>query len=92
MIVHDIDEEEEHGANSNTHEVDSGSMPTPQPPPRTRKAKDTQVRLGVGKPRTIGGDGARAITRSSGSSKSKWTKPSRSMIPKEDTIVEGGYY
>ncbi|KZT30527.1 hypothetical protein NEOLEDRAFT_1144156 [Neolentinus lepideus HHB14362 ss-1] len=62
MIIHDGSEDE---ALSPTQ--DPQSAPDPEPsasrPTRTRKAKDTQFRLGVGRPVVAGGNGARAVTR-----------------------------
>ena len=90
MIVHDIDEEEnleEERKNSSTEGAQQA--PTSSAPPRTRKAKETQTRLGVGRPLAVGGQGPRAVTRSSGSSRGKEGKSSKSHKPKEPTIQEG---
>jgi hypothetical protein len=92
MIVHDIDEDEnleEERKNSSTEEPQQNPSPTFSAAPRTRKAKDTQTRLGVGKPLAAGGQGPRAVTRSSGGSRGKETKSSKSHKPKEPTIQEG---
>ena len=91
MIVHDIDEENlgEERKNSSTEEAQQNSSLTLPAAPRTRKAKETQTRLGVGRPVAAGGQGPRAVTRSSGSSRGKETKLSKSHIPKEPTIQEG---
>jgi hypothetical protein len=59
---------------------------------RTRKAKDTQFRLGVGRPAMAGGSGARAVTKSvslgRGSGKrakaSKGAKATEPIIEEED--------
>ncbi|ESK98328.1 hypothetical protein Moror_78 [Moniliophthora roreri MCA 2997] len=99
MIIHDTDDEADEQANNETHspeEVANGADPQtleeppaePPPLPRTRKAKDTQFRLGVGRPVAAGGGGARAITRSLSVSKSKRGKASRGTIPVEETIPE----
>ena len=91
MIVHDIDEEEnleEERENSNTEEAQQNPSFT-SPVPRTRKAKETQTRLGVGRPLAAGGQGPRAVTRSSGGSRRKEAKSSKSHKPKEPTIQEG---
>ncbi|KAF8807535.1 hypothetical protein BYT27DRAFT_6574661 [Phlegmacium glaucopus] len=89
MIVHDIDEEEENlekdRENTSTEEAQQDPSPAP---PRTRKAKETQTRLGVGRPLAVGGQGPRAVTRSSGSSRGKEAKSSKSHKPKEPTIQE----
>ena len=92
MIVHDIDEEEkleEEKKNSCTEEAEQIPSLISPAAPRTRKAKETQTRLGVGKPLAAGGQGPRAVTRSSGSSRGKETKLSKSHKPKEPTIQEG---
>ena len=91
MIVHDIDEEnlEEERKNSSTEEAQQNLSPNFPTAARTRKAKETQTRLGVGKPLAAGGQGPRAVTRSSGSSRGKETKLSKSHKPKEPTIQEG---
>ncbi|KAF4623587.1 hypothetical protein D9613_001922 [Agrocybe pediades] len=82
MIVHDIPEEDE----------EEDIPPPPEPPiivpTRTRKAKELQTRLGVGKPIIAGGRGPRAVTRSSGSSRGKREKLSKSIKPMESTIEE----
>lgn len=90
MIVHDIDEEnlEEERKNSSEEAQQNPSLNFPAAP-RTRKAKETQTRLGVGKPLAAGGQGPRAVTRSSGSSRGKEAKLSKSHKPKEPTIQEG---
>lgn len=91
IIVHDIDEE----GDGDCEEAVSEDMPEKQPapllvpPPRTRKAKELQTRLGKGKPVIAGGSGPRAITASSGSSKGRETRSSKTMKPREPTIEEG---
>ena len=91
MIVHDIDEEENlENERENPSAVETQQDPSPisPMPSRTRKAKETQTRLGVGKPLAAGGQGPRAVTRSSGSSRGK-EKLSKSHKPNEPTIQEG---
>lgn len=62
------------------------------PTPRTRKAKDTQYRLGVGRPIIAGGSGARAVTKSVSVSRgSKKVKSMKNVKPLEDPIAEGGH-
>lgn len=92
IIVHDAEED----GDELSEETMSGSLPgekapTPSlvPPPRTRKAKELQTRLGKGKPVIAGGSGPRAITASSGSSKGRLAKSSKTMKPREPTIQEG---
>jgi hypothetical protein len=82
MIVHDIDDDEE-----------PESMPLSEPlvpamTTRTRKAKETQTRLGVGRPVVAGGSGARAATKSTSVSKQKRGR-SKGTKPTETTIREG---
>ena len=91
MIVHDIDEEnlEEERKNSSTEEAQQIPSLTFPAAPRTRKAKETQTRLGVGKPLAAGGQGPRAVTRSSGGPRGREIKFSKSHKPKEPTIQEG---
>lgn len=94
MIVHDLDEDE--GLNDEpeaTEEVSVEKPPSPSLiPTRTRKAKELQTRLGKGKPVIAGGSGPRAVTASSGSSKGRQTKTSRTLKPREPTIEEGKHY
>ncbi|KIJ08659.1 hypothetical protein PAXINDRAFT_158076 [Paxillus involutus ATCC 200175] len=62
-----------------------------QPPvlPATRKARQTQYRLGVGRPIIAGGSGARAVTKTVGVSRTvKRVKSSRTVQPSEATITE----
>ncbi|KAI0034309.1 hypothetical protein K488DRAFT_84157 [Vararia minispora EC-137] len=58
------------------------------PATRTRKSKDTQYRLGVGRPAIAGGSGARSVTKSANLSKLRRGKPSKSGRPVEATILE----
>lgn len=83
MIVHDISGDEDNSAEDQPEPV------APVAPARTRKAKELQKRLGVGKPVIAGGQGPRAVTRSSGSSRSRQTRLSRSRTVLESTIEEG---
>jgi hypothetical protein len=95
MIVHDIsDDDAERILPEITEEglllePSAKAAPPVLPPARTRKAKELQTRLGVGKPIIAGGHGPRAVTRSSGSSRGKRAKSSKSLKPTEDTIEEG---
>ncbi|PPQ98733.1 hypothetical protein CVT26_010033 [Gymnopilus dilepis] len=82
MIVHDISGDEDNSAEDQPEPV------APVAPARTRKAKELQKRLGVGKPVIAGGQGPRAVTRSSGSSRSRQTRLSRSRTVLESTIEE----
>ncbi|KAJ3798803.1 hypothetical protein GGU11DRAFT_556649 [Lentinula aff. detonsa] len=91
MIVHDLEGDEEGSAEDAEEEEEERSEQQeapPQPPPRTRKAKETQLRLGVGRPMAAGGKGARAVTKSVSVSKSRKGKGSRSVKPSEATIEE----
>lgn len=56
---------------------------------RSRKAKETQYRLGVGRPALAGGSGARAITKSRSVTKSTRIRSKRAIQPVEETIPEG---
>ncbi|KAI0082169.1 hypothetical protein K474DRAFT_1694476 [Panus rudis PR-1116 ss-1] len=93
MIIHDTDEEEE-GDNpappsNDTPHADSRVTDPPMPTTRsTRKAKETQIRLGVGRPLAAGGSGPRAVTRSTSLTKGRRGKTSRSVKPIEATIQE----
>ncbi|CCM00902.1 uncharacterized protein FIBRA_02948 [Fibroporia radiculosa] len=93
VIIHDSDEEEGHDSED---QEDAHLVPEPQTAfprqilpsvPLTRKAKQTQYRLGVGRPTLAGGSGARAVTRSLSIPKAR-VKVSRSVKPKEDAIQE----
>jgi hypothetical protein len=95
MIVHDIDDEEKDENSAHSEDIKEETpapAPSATPVPRTRKAKELQTRLGVGKPQLAGGQGPRAVTRSSGSSKGRGLKASRSIRTMEATIEEGWYY
>ncbi|KAK0208355.1 hypothetical protein DFS33DRAFT_1379881 [Desarmillaria ectypa] len=73
VIIHDHTEQDEDGRETSetgarnswkqaeTEPVAPVQLP---PPPRTRKAKETQSKLGVGRPVAAGGSGARAVTKS----------------------------
>ncbi|OJT09495.1 hypothetical protein TRAPUB_14029 [Trametes pubescens] len=92
VIIHDSDEEDQAFEEQHRRSVAptiSSEPEAPHPPPRTRRAKDTQYRLGVGRPTVVGGSGARAVTRSSSSTtKGKRGKASRSVKPVEAAIQE----
>ena len=64
-------------------------LPPPQPT-RTRKAKESQYKLGFGRPVAAGGSGARAVTKSvSTPRRLKRAKSSMAVVPSEATITEG---
>ncbi|KAJ3811407.1 hypothetical protein F5876DRAFT_39717 [Lentinula aff. lateritia] len=92
MIVHDVEGDEEGpvGGAEEEEKMQPGvqEVPPSPPPPRIRKAKETQFRLGVGRPLAAGGKGARAVTKSVSASKAKKGKGSRSAKPSEATIEE----
>ncbi|KAJ8084158.1 hypothetical protein PM082_002925 [Marasmius tenuissimus] len=97
VIIHETDDDEDLGANTRGTELitEETTNTTEEEPPqetlplqRTRKAKDTQRRLGVGRPIAAGGSGARAVTKSLSVSRSRRAKSSRNVIPVEETIVE----
>jgi hypothetical protein len=87
--VHDIEEEGEECEETISEDLPDEPTSLLIPPPRTRKAKELQTRLGKGKPVIAGGSGPRAITASSGSSKGRPSKSSKTMKPREPTIEEG---
>lgn len=89
-IVHDVEEEEGDEENQDAEEA---HRPEPEPTSqRTRKAKETQKKLGVGRPVAAGGTGARAVTRSASYSKAKKSRTSKSIKPIEETIIEEGVH
>ncbi|KAI9057115.1 hypothetical protein FKP32DRAFT_1661692 [Trametes sanguinea] len=97
VIIHDTDEEDDAGERDHresaplppSSEPEATPAPAPAPPPRTRRAKDTQYKLGVGRPTAVGGSGARAVTRSTSLSvKGKRVRGSRSVRPVEAAIQE----
>jgi hypothetical protein len=88
MIVHsDTDEDEtQHGIKPES------AVPSTLhrgPVTRTRKAQDARLRLGVGRPTVVGGQGARMVTRSVGSAKGARSRSGRGAKPTQDPIVEG---
>ncbi|KAG9314481.1 hypothetical protein JVU11DRAFT_5278 [Chiua virens] len=86
MIIHDSDAETESSFSQRRHQVQPHEQPVPQ---RTRKAKETQYRLGVGRPVIAGGSGARAVTKSTSTSRTpKRARSNRSIKPSETTIAE----
>ncbi|KAF7339356.1 hypothetical protein MSAN_02149500 [Mycena sanguinolenta] len=98
VIIHDTDDEDEEEENApEVDEEETENQPQPQPDPeptsipsnRTRKAKDTQTRLGVGRPVAAGGNGARAVTKSVSVAKGKRGRNSKAVKkPVEETIPE----
>ena len=90
VVVRDTDEEEEESSTQSKPDATKIPQPVSQPQPitRTRKAKETQLRLGVGRPKAVGGIGARAVTKSFSLPKnnkrvSKNIKISEATIPEE---------
>ncbi|KAG1833947.1 hypothetical protein EV424DRAFT_1479277 [Suillus variegatus] len=93
VIIHDTDEEGEEAIGEIEVEQQPKEHKPPSAPvdptPRTRKAKDTQYRLGVGRPIIAGGSGARAVTKSVSVSRgSKKVKSMKNVKPLEDPIAE----
>ncbi|KAG7450376.1 uncharacterized protein BT62DRAFT_927676 [Guyanagaster necrorhizus] len=87
VIIHDHIEQDEDARDSlKRAEIEPVAPVQPHPPPRTRKAKETQTRLGVGRPVAAGGTGARAVTKSANVTNGKRGK-SRSVKP-QVTIQE----
>ncbi len=96
VIIHDTDDEGDTRANQAGNAGPSRAEPRiriepahPAPITRnTRKAKETQYRLGVGRPAIAGGSGARAVTKSLAAPKSKRGRASISVKPSEAAIPE----
>lgn len=96
VIIHDSDVEAGTSRNTRNTAATVQSVPRarvdPTPPPpvtrNTRKAKETQYRLGVGRPALAGGSGARAVTKSISGSKAKRARASISAKPSEADIPE----
>ncbi|KAK0245839.1 hypothetical protein EDD85DRAFT_35219 [Armillaria nabsnona] len=95
VVIHDlIEQDEDRQGTSDTGARNGWKQAEPQPvapvqphlPPRTRKAKETQTKLGVGRPVAAGGSGARAVTKSTNITNGKRGK-SRSVKP-QATIRE----
>ncbi|TFL06527.1 hypothetical protein BDV98DRAFT_559560 [Pterulicium gracile] len=81
FIIHDPVEDTEESEETESLNENTQVPPAPAAPAQTRmrKAKDTQTRLGVGRPRLAGGAGARAVTKSVPSGKSNRVKSSRTV-------------
>ncbi|KAF7347724.1 hypothetical protein MVEN_01529600 [Mycena venus] len=96
VIIHDTDDEEEEENDQKIDHEETENQPEPQPEPepiippsnRTRKAKDTQTRLGVGRPVAAGGNGPRAVTKSVSVAKGKRGRNSKAVKPVEEAIPE----
>lgn len=89
IIVHETDEEIAALKKPSRHATQIDTLPEEQHHPSTRrKAKETQYRLGVGRPTVIGGAGPRAVTVSATRTKGKRTKGSASVQPTEEAIRE----
>ncbi|KAN0100735.1 hypothetical protein V8E55_000719 [Tylopilus felleus] len=85
VIIHDSEGDAELTIQRN-HKLTPHEQPVPQ---RTRKAKQTQYRLGVGRPVIAGGSGARAVTKSVNIPRTpKRLRSSRSIKLSETTIAE----
>lgn len=90
MIVHDSQPESvklEPEARPSSIQQDE---PVTAPVSRTRKAKDTQFRLGVGRPVIAGGAGARDVTKVASGAKGKRSQSRSAAHPTEPTIEEEG--
>lgn len=92
IIVHDVPEEttrQRYNIAHTTRPNTDASVDLPSVrPTRTKKAKESQTRLGVGRPVAMGGTGPRAVTRSATVSRER-LKSSRSTQQIETTIQEG---
>lgn len=69
------------------HEQEPSARP---PSSRARKTKETQLRLGVGRPVVAGGEGARTITKPPSVARGRRGKNSRSLPTLQPTIAEEG--
>ncbi|KAI0094607.1 hypothetical protein BDY19DRAFT_913723 [Irpex rosettiformis] len=93
MIVHDLEDEAEHERESQS---ESSRTNTPVEslrkdatgPSTRRKAKETQFKLGVGRPIAIGGTGARAPSSSTGKPRSRRGRAIMTAQPSERAIQE----
>ncbi|KIP12601.1 hypothetical protein PHLGIDRAFT_10039 [Phlebiopsis gigantea 11061_1 CR5-6] len=102
MIIHDTDNEEEledgarRGLVDNDHSDNNPTTSQPSqipipamgPATRTRRAGDDQRRLGLGRPKALGGAGLRAPPRAVSSTQIRKVKPSKSVRPVEVPIQE----
>ncbi|KAI0335385.1 hypothetical protein GY45DRAFT_908252 [Cubamyces sp. BRFM 1775] len=95
VIIHDTDEEDNAPGDDTRRSLapqssESEAQPPP-PPPRTRRAKETQYRLGMGRPTVVGGSGARSATRTVSIAVrggSRRLRASRNIRPVEAPIIE----
>ncbi|KAI0662709.1 hypothetical protein C8Q70DRAFT_908573 [Cubamyces menziesii] len=95
VIIHDTDEEDNVPQGDPRRSIapqssESEAQPPP-PPPRTRRAKETQYRLGMGRPTVVGGSGARSATRTVSRAVrggSRRLRASRNIRPIEAPIQE----
>ncbi|KAI9572840.1 hypothetical protein HD554DRAFT_2063433 [Boletus coccyginus] len=86
VIVHGSEDESDPTFPQRHHKAIPHEQPVPQ---RTRKAKQTQYRLGVGRPVIAGGSGARAVTKSVNVCHTpKRARSNRLIKPSEATITE----
>jgi hypothetical protein len=86
VIVHDTDEEDWENTVEEKPSTTEVLKSDPLAKRTTRKAKETQFRLGVGRPKVAGGAGPRAVTKSVGVIKGK--RSSKSTKIAEDIIAE----
>ena len=91
MIIHDIPEDVEMD-DSDDPPIPNGSVPPtssiPGPASRTRKAKEVQSKLGLGRPRLIGGTGPRTVSRKPSSAPERRSRVVTSAKPSEAAIRE----
>lgn len=89
MIVHETDDEADDSSGAaNIAGPSSGLLHQHSRPSTRKKAKETQYKLGVGRPTAIGGTGPRAITTSAEGPRSKRAKGGPSVQPAEHVIRE----
>ncbi|KAI8995497.1 hypothetical protein BD414DRAFT_409772 [Trametes punicea] len=91
VIIHGTDEEDNASEEERHHSIPPppSSESEAPPPPRTRRAKETQYKLGMGRPTAVGGSGPRTVTRSTTVAvKGKRARGSKSVKPTEAVIHE----
>ena len=102
MVIHDTDNEEEPEDGMRADLMDAESippnpatsqpsqipMPTAGPATRTRRAGDDQRRLGLGRPKALGGTGIRAPPRTASTTQIKKARSAPSIRPVELPIPE----
>lgn len=91
MIIHDIPDDVEMDDDGDTPKPNGVAPPTssiPGPASRTRKAKEVQAKVGLGRPRLLGGTGPRTVSRKPSSAPERRTRAVTSVQPSEAAIRE----